>query len=793
MKDLTSSEGNEDRFRLLVEAVQDYAIYMLDVDGRVSTWNIGAERNKGYKGEEILGEHFSRFFQASEIAAGEPQRILSIATATGRYEGQGWRLRKDGTRFFASVVVNAIRDAEGRLLGFAKITRDLTERLLQEERCRKILSSSFDAFLQVCADGHITSWNLQAEKTFGWTEFETSGLHLKQLIEIDGELESTAIEGVDSLSRFFSSSRGSPLQARFEVTARHKTGVTFPAEMTISTISTGDRTNFAAFVRNVTERKLAEQRLIESREAAEAASRAKSEFLANMSHEIRTPLNGVIGMTDLALGTELTREQRDYLEIVKLSADSLLSVINDILDFSKIEAGKMDLEEIRYDLRDCLESAAKTLALRADEKGLELLCDISPTIPDTLLGDPGRVRQITTNLLSNAIKFTVEGEVCLRVSTRAAPSGEEELHFMVSDTGIGIAPEKLRTIFESFSQADTSTTRFYGGTGLGLTISKHLVEQMGGEVWTESELGKGSHFQFTIPLKKAEMLERAPEVGAAYRTPVGTKVLVIDDNKTNRQILDGLLKAWGMEVTAVCDGPSALAHLTVAQEAGEPYRLILTDAHMPEMDGFEVIERIRQNSALSVATIIMLSSGGHGGDAAKCQTLGVAGYLLKPVRQTELRDAIARATGTIPASGTTSMARENRVEQSASRFLSILLAEDNLVNRTLGLRLLEKRGHTVVIAENGCKAVDLLKRETFDLVLMDVQMPEMDGIRATNIIRGCERGTERHQPIVAMTALATAEDRQRCLAAQMDGYLSKPIRADQLDEVLNRYTQKKQQ
>ena len=653
-----------------------------------------------------------------------------------------------------------------------------------EERYRCIISAAFDAFIGISHDGRIIDWNAQAASTFGWSAAEAIGRGAEEMLQLDGP-DGTG----ETILSLLASRTAAPLQSRIEVIACHRTGLHFPVEMALSEIAVGEKHVFAAFVHDVTERKLAERSMEEARATAEAANRAKSEFLANMSHEIRTPLNGVIGMTDLALETELTREQRDYLNTVKFSADSLLTVINDILDFSKIEAGKIDLEIVSFDLRECIENALKTLALRADEKGLELLCDISPDVPETVLGDPGRLRQIIINLIGNALKFTSEGEVALRVTMPQPSSSGEHLMFTVSDTGIGIAPEKLDSIFASFSQADTSTTRQYGGTGLGLTISRRLLEIMDGRIWVESTLGKGSDFHFVARLPEAEALE-PPASSGPDAMLAGVKVLIVDDNKTNRRILEGLLRMWGMVVSSAADGESALSLLEQAQEAGEPYQLVLTDMHMPKMDGFMVVQEMRNNTALAPSTVMMLSSGGHHGDASRCQRMGIAAYLMKPVRRNELQEAIARALTGRSYKGESPMITEKtlQAERSASRFLKILLAEDNEVNQKLAVRLLEKRGHSVVVAGTGREAVEALDHHTFDLVLMDVQMPEMDGIEATVQIREREAGTGRHQPIVAMTALVMKGDRERCLSARMDGYLSKPIRPQELDTVLDTYS-----
>jgi two-component system sensor histidine kinase/response regulator len=766
---------SEARYRSLVESLP-LNVFQKDLQGRILFANQRFCDTLGRPLDEIVGEIDLASFP--EEQARKYRRDDEHVVETGEtLEDIEKHIMPDGRKTYVQVFKAPIRNARGTIVGVQGMFWDVTARELAEEarrhsdaRFRRLVESNIIGVITENLDGRLLEANDAFLQMVGYTrdDLQSGQLRWDELTPPEHRpLDERAIEQLQTTGTC------TPREKDY----LRKDGRRVPVLQGLTMLE-GSRDECICFVLDMTQRKQAEVQLRAAKEAADAANQAKSQFLANMSHEVRTPMNAIIGLTELVLNTSLDAEQAENLKMVLESAESLLTIINDVLDFSKIEAGKFRLEQVPFDLRERLGDTMRSFALRAHNKGLELALHVDPDVPETLLGDPARLRQVIVNLVGNAVKFTDEGEVLLDVRVDARDADDVELHFAVKDTGIGV-PEQLRAaIFFAFEQGDTSNTRRFGGTGLGLAISSNLVELMAGRIWVDSnDDGPGSTFHFTarFPLAADDTAGAADVQRAGL---AGTRVLIVDDNDTNRRILEEMLRLAEMQPTLVSSAREALRAMQQAREADRPFHLVLTDCHMPEMDGFGLAEQVRQHPQLAGSLVMMLSSGDRPDDIEHCERLGVTTYLMKPVKQSELYDALAIALGKSEAEA--EAAKGVAPSPLAVRPLRILLAEDSLVNQKLAVRLLEQQGHGVLVARNGNEALAAWQTQSFDLVLMDVQMPEMDGLEATRMIRARERKSGGHVPIMAMTAHAMQGDRERCLAAGMDEYIAKPIRAQLL-------------
>ena len=770
----------------LLDNVPD-SIYFKDRESRFVRVSSSLVRKFGLTDQqEVIGKSDADFFSEEHArqAKNDEQRVISTGLPLlGTTERETWF---DAPDTWCITTKLPLRDKDGKTIGTFGISTDVTDRKRAEDalaRERDMLRTLMDHLPDLIfvkdTEGRFVTANTAIVRVLG----------AKSLQDVIGKTDAD-FAPADLADHYAQDDQrvirsGEPLIDSEE-------SVVGPDGKKVCLLTTkvplhdagGKVTGLVGIGRNITKRKLAEEALRKTKEAADSANRAKSDFLANMSHEIRTPMNAIIGMTELLLDTNLDASQREYIRMVHESGESLLSLINDILDFSKVEAGKLELDCLAFNLPETLGDAMKSLAIRAHRKHLELAFHISPDLPNVLVGDPARLRQIVVNLVGNAIKFTESGEVFLDVQYESQTSTELVLRFAVSDTGIGIPQHKLRSVFGVFEQADSSTTRNFGGTGLGLAICKSLVEMMRGRIWVESTLGTGSTFFFTATFEQTD--EPMPEVTRPDIERIrGMRVLVVDDNATNRRVLEEMLRVRGMEPVAVSCAKDAIEVLRESRGSGNGFPLVLTDINMPEVDGFTLSEWIKQDESLRGAVIMALTSGDRTGDRQRCEKLGIAAHLMKPVKQSELFDAIVMAFHATTTDRTKPFPSGIEVKSEIPS-LRILLAEDAVPNQLLAVGLLKKWEHTVVVANDGQEAIERLKSEPFDLVLMDVQMPRVDGLQATQVIRKLEREdklplqSRSPIPIIAMTAHAMKGDEERCLSSGMDGYVSKPVRVSHL-------------
>jgi PAS domain S-box-containing protein len=781
---ISRTRASRDRLASVLRAATGTAIVGTDPDGRIRVFNVGAERMVGWSAEEAIGRSAAFLHDPEELAEharrlGVPPGAAVIARAReGGADTERWTyVRKDGERVQVSLTTTVERDAAGNVTGYLGVGTDITERVRAEEslrvtaaRLHAILVHTPASVSMRDAAGRYLLVNRHWEQVTGLRGEDVIGRTAEQLLPAD-------VAGPSAAAHRSVLAGGETVEYEREVALRGgETRIYHVIEFPLLDES---GTVFATGTvgADVTDRHRALH-------AAMEASRAKSEFVANMSHEIRTPLNGVIGMLELLKGTHLTAEQLEYARTAESSGDALLTVINDILDFSKIEAGRLDLDEYDFDPRQLVEDTCDMLAAQAHGKDLELTQWIGESLPPLARGDGGRLRQVLTNLLSNAIKFTAAGEVRVSVRREPARGAAVRLRIEVSDTGIGVAPDRLQELFEPFSQADVSTTRRYGGTGLGLAISRQLVEMMGGEIGAESEPGTGSTFWFTVtlgPVPASRATRRA-----RVSIPEAARILVVDDNATNRAIVSGYLREREARCDEAQSGRDALTMLHAAAAAGEPYELVVLDCHMPEMDGIELTREIRATPRLRSSRLLMLTSTGGDMDAAR--EAGVDRYLGKPIRRARLLEAVAELLTGAPAERAAPEAPAAAPQADAVPIRGrVLVAEDNPVNQLVITGMLARRGYEADVVADGEAAVARLRHGEHAAVFMDCQMPVLDGYEATGRIRAGEEGGDARVPVIAMTAHAMAGDRERCLAAGMDDYMAKPVRADELDAVIDRW------